>query len=106
MRSPITQNGCPGPMATVLDRDWTTVSTHLPFCSCRNLEPLAQPGDAGLAAEADQVEPGDPRQRARVLGELACDVEALRLRIGGALDSLDRRRRDGDARHVLVDVVQ
>src|SRR5437667_5313108 len=75
IRSPITQNGCSGPMTTVLDRDWTTVSTHLPFRSRRDAEALAQPGDAGLATEADQVQACGARQRARVLGELAGDLE-------------------------------
>src|ERR1700756_2966772 len=76
IRSPITQNGCSGPMATVLDGDWTTVSTRLPFGSGWDAEPLAQPGDAGLAAEADQVQACDSGQRARVLGELDRDLEA------------------------------
>src|SRR5262249_47392834 len=106
IRSPITQNACSGPMATVLDGDWTTVSTRLPFHSCRNAQPLAQSGDAGLAAEADQVEPGDSRQRAGVLGELDCDLEAFRLRVGGAFAALDQRRRHFDSRHVLVDVAE
>src|SRR6058998_2188981 len=80
IRSPITQNGWSGPMTTVLDRDWTTVSTHLPFFSCRYSEPRAEPGDAGFAAEADQVQPGDAREGARVLGELTGELEALGLR--------------------------
>src|SRR5262245_18373135 len=106
IRSPITQNGCSGPMTTVLDGDWTIVSTRLPFCSRWNPEPLAQPGDAGLAAEADQVEAGDSRQRARVLRELDRELEALRLRVGPALAALDRRNRHLDPRHVLVDVAE
>src|SRR5438309_10969710 len=69
IRSPITQNGCPGPMARVLDGDWTTVSTRLPFRSWGDAEPLAEPRDAGFAAEADQVKAGDSRQRPRALGE-------------------------------------
>src|SRR5690349_16594203 len=77
IRSPITQNGCSGPMTTVLDGDWTTVSTRLPFRSWGDSEPLAQPGDAGLAAEADQVKPRDSGQRPCVLGELDGDLEAL-----------------------------
>src|SRR6478735_7027962 len=106
IRSPITQNGCSGPMTTVLDRDWTTVSTHLPFLSGGNVEALAEPGDAGLFAEADQVEAGDPGQRARVLGELACDVEARLLRVGRAFAAFDRLLRDRDAGHVLVHVAK
>src|SRR5207302_6001163 len=93
IRSPITQNGCSGPMATVLDGDWTTVSTRLPFRSCWNAEPLAEPGNAGLAAEADQVEAGDSRQGARVHGELVRDLEALRLLVRRALAALDQLRR-------------
>src|SRR5438105_630088 len=88
IRSPITQNGCPGPMTTVLDRDWTTVSTHLPFCSCGNCQLLAQPGDAGLAPKADQVQPGHAGQRARVLRELAGELEAFGLRIDRAFAAL------------------
>src|SRR5690348_13398484 len=106
MRSPITQNGCSGPMATVLDGDWTIVSTGLPFRSWWNPEPLAQPGDTGLAAKADQVEAGHSRQRARVPGELDRELEALRLGVGRALAALDRRGRNLDPRHVLVDVTE
>src|SRR5207245_2610638 len=46
------------------------------------------------------------RKRARVLGELAGDVEAFVLRIGGALAALDRLRRHGDAGNVLVHVAK
>src|SRR6188472_761049 len=106
IRSPITQNGCSGPMATVLDGDWTTVSTRLPFRPWWDAEPLAQPGDAGLAAEADQMQPGDSLQRACVLGELDRDLEALRLRLGRALAALDQLGRHLDSRHVLVDVAE
>src|SRR6478752_4671970 len=106
IRSPITQNGCSGPMTTVLDGDWTTVSTRLPLFAGGYAEPLAEPGDAGLAAEADQVESGGSRQRARVLGELEADLEALRLRVARALAALDQRRRHLDAGHVLVHVPQ
>src|SRR6266705_1433589 len=90
IRSPITQNGCSGPMTTVLDRDRTTVSTHLSFFAGRDVQTLAEPGDAGLLAEADQVQAGDARQRARVLGELAGDVEARLRRVGSALTAIDR----------------
>ena len=68
-------------MTTVLDGDWTVVSTRLPFRSWGYAEPLAEPGDAGLAAEADQVEPGYSRQGAGVLRELERDLEALCLRV-------------------------
>src|SRR3954454_18169861 len=106
IRSPITQNGCSGPMTTVLDRDWTTVSTHLPFFAGRNVETLAEPGDAGLLAEADQVQAGDPGQRARMLGELARDVEAHVLRVGRSFATFDRFLWHGDAGDVLVHVAQ
>src|SRR5437016_5262638 len=106
MRSPITQNGCSGPMTTVLDGDWTTVSTRLPFRACGDPEPLAQAGDAGLAAEADQVKSVHARQRARAFRELARELEALRLRISRALAALDEWRRDLDPRHSFVDVTE
>src|ERR1700688_2802399 len=85
IRSPMTQNGWSGPMTTVLDGDWTTVCTCLP---CWYAESLAEAGDAGLAAEADEVEAGDAGQRAGVLGELACDLEAIGLGTGCALGGL------------------
>src|SRR5262249_45294613 len=106
IRSPITQNGCSGPMASVLDGDWTTVSTRLPFRAWWDSQALAQPRDAGLAAEADQVQSGDSGQRAGVLSELDRDLEAFRLRVGRVLASLDQRRRHFDSRHVLVDVAE
>src|SRR2546423_1085403 len=93
-------------MTTVLDGDWTTVSTRLPFRSWGYAEPLAEPGDAGLAAEADEMQPGDSGQRARVLGELEGGLEALRLRVGRALAPLDQLGRHLDPRYVLVDVAQ
>src|SRR5258707_2240355 len=106
MRSPITQNGCSGPMTTVLDCDWTTVSTRLPFGSRWNVQPRAEPGDAGLAAEADQVQAGDARQRARVLGELAGELEAFGFGVGGGLAARDRLLGHLDARHVRLDEAQ
>src|SRR5437763_6532012 len=106
IRSPMTQNGCSGPMTTVLDRDWTTVSTQLPFVAGRNPEVAAEACDAGLLGKADRVQAGDARQRARMLGELARDVEARSLGVGGELAALDRLARDRDARHVLVHVPQ
>src|SRR5579864_4380325 len=106
IRSPITQNGCSGPMTTVLDRDWTTVSTHLPLFTGRDVEALAEARDAGLLAKADQVQARDAWQRARMLGELAGDVEARLLGIGRALAALDRRRRHADPGYVLVHVAE
>src|SRR6266576_242681 len=102
-RSPMMQNGCPEPMTTVLDRDRRTVSTGFPFDASRDAEPLAQACDAGVSAEADQVEARHARKRTRVLGELAGDLEALRLGIGCALAPLDQLRRHRDPRHLLVD---
>src|SRR5579862_4657633 len=106
MRSPITQNGCSGPMTTVLDGDRTTVSTHLPLFAGGYAQARAEPGDARLAPEADQVQARDAGERARVLRELARDLEARLLGIGRALAALDRLRGDEDAGHVLVDVAQ
>src|SRR6476661_1645649 len=106
MRSPITQNGCSGPMTTVLDRDWTTVSTHLPFFSCRNGEPAAERGDARLEAEADQVQARHAGERARVLGELARHLEALLLGVGRRLAARDRLGRNADAGHLVVHVAE
>src|SRR3954454_18904774 len=106
IRSPITQNGCPGPMTTVLDRDWTTVSTHLPFVAGRDAESPAKSGNAGLTAEADQVQSGDARKRACVIGELARHLEALRLLVRSALTPHDRLLRDDDPGHVLIHVAQ
>src|SRR5581483_10496620 len=96
MRSPITQNGRPGPITTVLDRDSRTVSNRLPFVAGGNAEAAAETGDAGLLAKADQVQAADARDRPRRVGELARDLEAFRLRVDGTLASLDDLRRDGD----------
>src|SRR3954452_494484 len=106
IRSPITQNGCSGPMTTVLDRDWTTVSTHLPFVAGRDAEPPAKSCDAGLTTEADQVQARNARKRPGVIGELARHLEALRFLVGGALAASDRRLGDDDPGHVLVHVSQ
>src|SRR5260370_24737926 len=102
----MTQNGCSGPMTTVLDRDWTTVSTHLPFLTGRDVQALAETGDAGLLAKADQVQARDAGQRAGKLRELARDVEARLLGVGCAFAALDRFRGKGDAGDVLVHVAQ
>src|SRR5260221_14255245 len=106
MRSLITKNGCYGPITTVQDREWTTVSTRLPFGSRWNVQPRAEPGDAGLAAEADQVQAGDARQRARVLGELAGELEAFGLGVGGGLAARDRLLGHLHARPVRLDEAQ
>src|SRR5205085_9009516 len=103
IRSPMMQNGCSGPMTTVLDRDRRTVSTGFPFGAGRECETRAEACDPRLAAEADQVQAGDARERACVLGELAAELEALGLGVRRTLAALDHLRRHRDAGHVLVD---
>src|SRR5690348_15071937 len=76
IRSPITQNGRPGPITTVLDGDSRTVSNRLPFVAGGNAEAAAQTCDTGLLAKADQVQAAHTRERAGRVGELARDVEA------------------------------
>src|SRR5436190_5470710 len=106
MRSPITQNGRPGPITTVLDGDSRTVSNALPFVTGWDAEALAQPGDAGLLAEADQVQAAHAVQRPRGVGELARQLEALSLGVGCALAALDQLGRHGDTGDLLVDEAQ
>src|SRR2546430_8108293 len=106
MRSPITQNGRSGPITTVLDDDSRTVSTQLPFFSRWNSEAAAQACDAGLLAKTDQVQPAHAGQSASGVGELARELEALGLRVRGALDALDDLRRHRDAGNMLIDVMQ
>src|SRR6266508_3747257 len=93
-------------MTTVLDRDCRTVSTRLPFDALWYAQPRAEPGDPGLATEADQVQARDPRHRAYAIGDLAGELEAFRLRVGRPLAALDHLGRNGDPRDVLVDVAQ
>src|SRR3954469_18031703 len=100
MRSPITQNGLPDPMVTVLDRDWRTVSMLNPFGVRRDAKATARLGDAGVLPEADEVEPCDPRKGHGVGRLLVGQVETGCERIGGPLDALDHRGRDADARHL------
>src|SRR5436305_14878962 len=88
----MTQNGCSGPMTTVLDRDWTTVSTQLPFLTGRNIQALAETADACPLAEADQVQAGDAGQPPRELRELARNVEARLPGVGRPLAAPDRSR--------------
>src|SRR5581483_9719048 len=106
MRSPMIVNGPSGLITTLLDRDSRTVCTRLPLLSRGDAETPAQACDAGLAAEADQVEPAHARQRARVVGELARELEALGFGVGGALAALDQLRRHLDPGHLLVDETQ
>src|SRR5207253_4652124 len=103
IRSSMTQNGCSGPMTTVLDRDRMTVSTRLSLLTGRDAELAAQAGDAGLSAEADQVETGDAREAQRVRGELEPELEARLLGVGRALAAVDVLGRHGDSGDVLVD---
>src|SRR5581483_1814263 len=102
IRSPITQNGLPGPITTVLDGDSRTVSTHLPFLTGSDAEPLAEACDPGLLAKADQVQPAHARQAPGGVCELAAEREALGLGVGRALAALHDVGRHGDAGHVLV----
>src|SRR5439155_21776374 len=103
IRSPLIVNGPSALMTTALDRDSRTVSTRLPFCSCGDAKTLTKARDARLAAEADQVQPANARQRPRVLGELAAEREALRFGIGRLLAVLDELLRHLDARDLVVD---
>src|SRR4051794_21651227 len=93
-------------MTTVLDRDSRTVSTRLPLFSRRNAQLAAEPGDARLAAEADQVQTGDPGLREGVPRRLEADLEALLLGVGRGLAALDQPGRNGDPWHLLVDEAQ
>src|SRR5690348_18488773 len=89
IRSPITQNGRPGPITTVLDGDSRTVSNRLPFVAGGNAEAGAQACDPGLLAKTDQVQAPHAGQRARGVGELAGDVEARGLGIARTLAAFD-----------------
>src|SRR3954471_816496 len=106
MRSPMTQNGCSLPMTTVLDRDWMTVSTRLSLLTGRDAEPAAQACDAGLAAEADQVQAAHTGLRERVRGGLDAELEARLLGILRALAAFDQLVRNCDPRNLLVDEAQ
>src|SRR3954447_22254247 len=107
MRSPMMQKGCVGPIVTVLDRECRTVSMRLvPFGSGLDAQSLTELGDARVLAEGDEVQARDAGHRARVVGELAGDVEALALLVGGGLGAGDELRRHLDARDLLVDELQ
>src|SRR4051812_6740389 len=107
MRSPMMQKGCSGPIVTALDRDSRTVSMRLvPFGSGLDAQSLAELGDARVLAERDEVKARDAGQRARVVGELAGDLEALVLLVGGRLGARDRLGRHLDPGHLLVDELQ
>src|ERR671933_930110 len=108
MRSPMMQNGCSGPIVTVLDGDCRTVSMVLavPFGSWGNSEARAELGDARVLAEGDEVQAGDAGQRQGVRGELSGDLEALGLLVGGGLGARDQLGRHLDARHLVVDEAQ
>src|SRR6476661_3944826 len=103
MRSPMTQNGRPAPIVTVLDRDWRTVSMLNPLFVRRNAKATAGLGDAGVLPEADEVETPDPGQRHGMRRLLVGQVEARLERVGRGLDPLDHRGRDRDPRHSRVD---
>src|SRR3954469_6397939 len=107
MRSPMMQKGCSGPIVTVLDRECRTVSMRLvPFGSGLDAQSLTELGDTGVLAERDEVKARDAGERARVVGELAGDLEALALLVGGGLGARDRRRRHLDARDLVVNELQ
>src|SRR5919109_4982510 len=107
MRSPMMQKGWSGPIVTVLDRDSRTVSMRLvPFGSGLDAQSLTNLGDARVLAERDEVEARDAGQRTGVVGELAGDLEALALLVGGRLGARDELRRHLDARDLLVDELQ
>src|SRR4051795_13260399 len=107
MRSPMMQKGCVGPIVTVLDRECRTVSMRLvPFGCGLDAQSLTELGDPGVLAERDEVKASDARQRAGVVGELAGDLEALALLVGGRLGAGEGPRRHLDARDLLVDELQ
>src|SRR3954449_1287259 len=107
MRSPMMQKGCSGPIVTVLDRECRTVSMRLvPFGSGLDAQSLTELGDPGVLAERDEVKARDAGQRARVVGELAGDLEALVLLVGGGLGARNQLRRHLDACDLLVDELQ
>src|SRR4051812_37216115 len=107
MRSPMMQKGCVGPIVTVLDRECRTVSMRLvPFGSGLDAQSLTNLGDARVLAERDEVKARDAGQRPGVVGELAGDLEALVVLVGGRLDAGDELRRHLDARDLLVDELQ
>src|SRR3954468_16832001 len=107
MRSPMMQKGWSGPIVTVLDRDSRTVSMRLvPFGSGLDAQSLTELGDTGVLAERDEVQARHAGQRPRVLGELAGDLEALALLVGGGLGARDQLRRHLDACDLLVDELQ
>jgi hypothetical protein len=99
MRSPMMQKGCVGPIVTVLDRECRTVSMRLvPFGSGLDAQSLTELGDAGVLAERDEVQAGDAGLRARVVRELAGDLEALVLLVRRGLGAGDELGRHLDAR--------
>src|SRR3954471_24763453 len=107
MRSPMMQKGCVGPIVTVLDRECRTVSMRLvPFGSGLDTQSLTELGDARVLAEGDEVQARDPGQRAGVVGELARDLEALALLVGGRLGARDELRRHLDPGDLVVHELQ
>src|SRR5690242_15900696 len=107
MRSPMMQKGCVGPIVTVLDRECRTVSMRLvPFGSGLDAQSLTNLGDARVLAERDEVQARDAGERAGVVGELAGDLEAFVLLVGGRLGARDQLRRHLDARDLVVDELQ
>src|SRR3954453_13861487 len=107
MRSPMMQNGCVGPIVTVLDRECRTVSMRLvPFGSGLDAQSLTELGDARVLAERDEMKARDAGLRAGVVGQVAGDLEALALLVGRRLGARDGLRRHLDAGHLLVHELQ
>src|ERR1700722_6311229 len=106
MRSPMIANGWPEPMVTALDRERRTVSMLLSFCPGRDPQPLAQLCDAGVLAERDQVDARDARQRQRVTGLLAGELEALLELVPGGVDPGQHLGRHLDPGDAFVDEAQ
>src|SRR3954466_9279541 len=104
MRSPMMQKGCSGPIVTALDRDSRTVSMRLvPFGSGLDAQSLTELGDARVLAERDEVKARDAGLRARVVRELAGDLEALVLLVARGLGAGDELGGHLDASDLLVD---
>src|SRR5450755_2568370 len=96
IRSPMMQNGCSEPTVTVLERDRSTVSIEFPFNSGRNAQACTQLCDAGVPAERDEMKAAHAGLLERVRGQLAGELEALRLGVRRLLDPGHGRRRDVD----------
>ena len=80
IRSPMTQNGCPAPIVTLLrPRPKHCIHGSL-FLVWWDPQPRAQLRDAGVLAERDEVQAGDAGLRERVGGQLVGDARSTRPR--------------------------